>query len=176
MVGNGLHLLGPTWRLLLLRRKGRTHRALITVAREEGHAAPPFGSGGASRMPRDERVRAPVARCLLCQALMATKKAKKRSTRKSSTRKSSTRKSSTRKSSTRKSPSRKSTRKKSGGRKYGAAASKKVGRAMHEAKRGKLRSGSGKKVTSKKQAIAIGLSQARRRGAKVPKKKSSGRR
>jgi hypothetical protein len=44
---------------------------------------------------------------------------------------------------------------------------------MHEAKRGKLRSGSGKKVTSRKQAVAIGLSQARKRGAKVPKKKGS---
>jgi hypothetical protein len=43
---------------------------------------------------------------------------------------------------------------------------------MHEMKRGKLKSGrSGKKVTSKKQAVAIGLSQARKRGAKVPKKK-----
>ena len=59
-------------------------------------------------------------------------------------------------------------------RKYGRKASKKVERAMHERKRGKLRSGrSGKKVTSRKQAIAIGLSEARRSGAKVPKKKSS---
>ena len=57
-------------------------------------------------------------------------------------------------------------------RKYGKAASKKVGKAMHERKRGTLRSGrSGKKVTSRKQAIAIGLSQARRRGAKVPRRK-----
>ena len=59
-------------------------------------------------------------------------------------------------------------------RKYGKKASKKVERAMRERKRGKLRSGrSGKKVTSRKQAIAIGLSEARRSGAKVPKKKSS---
>ena len=57
--------------------------------------------------------------------------------------------------------------------KYGAKASEKVERAMHERKRGTLKSGSGKKVTSKKQAIAIGLSQARRAGGKVPKKKSS---
>ncbi len=57
--------------------------------------------------------------------------------------------------------------------KYGAKASKKVEKAMHERKRGTLKSGSGKKVTSKKQAIAIGLSQARRAGGKVPKKKSS---
>ena len=60
-------------------------------------------------------------------------------------------------------------KKKSGGRKYGAKAGKKVERAMHEMKRGKLRSGgSGKKVKSRKQAIAIGLSEARRAGAKVP--------
>jgi hypothetical protein len=64
-------------------------------------------------------------------------------------------------------------RKKAGKRKYGSTASKKVGKAMHEMKRGKLRSGgSGKKVKSRKQAIAIGLSEARRKGAKVPKKKS----
>ena len=58
--------------------------------------------------------------------------------------------------------------------KYGKRASKKVERAMHERKHGTLRSGrSGKKVTSRKQAIAIGLSEARRSGAKVPKKRSS---
>lgn len=59
--------------------------------------------------------------------------------------------------------------------KYGAKASEKVEKAMHERKRGALKSGSGKKVTSKNQAIAIGLSQARKAGGKVPKKKSSGR-
>ncbi len=57
---------------------------------------------------------------------------------------------------------------------YGKKAASKVKRAMHERKRGKLRSGrSGKKVTSRKQAIAIGLSEARRAGGKVPRKKSS---
>lgn len=57
-------------------------------------------------------------------------------------------------------------------RRYGEAASKKVERAVHEAKAGKLRSGrSKKKVTSRKQAIAIGLSEARKRGAKVPPRK-----
>jgi len=56
-------------------------------------------------------------------------------------------------------------------RKYGKKASKKVKRSMHEMKEGKLKSGSGKKVTSKKQAVAIGLSEARKEGAKVPKKK-----
>jgi hypothetical protein len=63
-------------------------------------------------------------------------------------------------------------------RKYGKKAQSKVKRAMHERKRGTLRSGrSGKKVTSRKQAIAIGLSEARRSGAKVPRrrKKSSGK-
>ena len=58
--------------------------------------------------------------------------------------------------------------------KYGKKASEKVEKAMHERKKGTLKSGrSGKKVTSKKQAIAIGLSQARKAGGKVPKKKSS---
>ena len=60
----------------------------------------------------------------------------------------------------------------SSSRKYGENASEKVERAMHEMHRGKLRSGrSGKKVTSRKQAIAIGLSEARRAGGKVPAKK-----
>jgi hypothetical protein len=59
--------------------------------------------------------------------------------------------------------------------KYGKKASQKVERAMRERKRGTLRSGgSGKKVTSRKQAIAIGLSEARRAGGKVPRK-SGGR-
>ena len=56
--------------------------------------------------------------------------------------------------------------------KYSEKASEKVEKTMHEMKEGKLKSGSGKKVTSKKQAIAIGLSEARKEGAKVPKKKS----
>jgi uncharacterized protein DUF6496 len=57
--------------------------------------------------------------------------------------------------------------------KYGKKAQKKVKKAMHERKEGTLKSGSGKKVTSKKQAIAIGLSEARKEGGKVPKKKSA---
>ena len=58
--------------------------------------------------------------------------------------------------------------------KYGKTAQEKVKRAMEERKRGTLRSGrSGKRVTSRKQAIAIGLSEARRAGAKVPKRKRS---
>jgi Family of unknown function (DUF6496) len=56
--------------------------------------------------------------------------------------------------------------------KYGKTAQKKVKRAMQERKRGTLRSGrSGKRVTSRKQAIAIGLSEARRAGGKVPTRK-----
>jgi hypothetical protein len=57
-------------------------------------------------------------------------------------------------------------------RKYGKKAQRKVERAMHERKRGTLKSGrSGTKVRSRKQAIAIGLSEARRSGAKVPRKR-----
>ena len=66
------------------------------------------------------------------------------------------------------------TKKKSSSRKYGNAASKSVEREMRAMKKGKLKSGrSKKKVTSRKQAIAIGLSEAREAGAKVPKKKSA---
>jgi hypothetical protein len=57
--------------------------------------------------------------------------------------------------------------------KYGKKAQEKVEKTMHEMKKGTLKSGKGgKKVTSKKQAVAIGLSKARKEGAKVPKKKS----
>jgi hypothetical protein len=60
--------------------------------------------------------------------------------------------------------------------KYGKKAQSKVKRSMHERKRGTLRSGrSGKKVTSRKQAIAIGLSEARRAGGKVPRKRKGGK-
>ena len=58
--------------------------------------------------------------------------------------------------------------------KYSKGAAKKVKKVMHEKKKGTLRSGrNGKKVTSRKQAIAIGLSEARKAGAKVPKKSGS---
>ncbi len=59
--------------------------------------------------------------------------------------------------------------------KYSRSAQKKVGKAMRERKRGTLKSGakSRKRVTSRKQAIAIGLSEARRSGARVPRKKSA---
>jgi len=67
------------------------------------------------------------------------------------------------------------TRKKSSSRKYGKAASKRVESAMRRRKKGTLKSGRGGKggtVKSRKQAIAIGLSEARKKGAKVPRKKS----
>jgi len=66
-------------------------------------------------------------------------------------------------------------KKSSGKRKYGKAASKRVESAMRRKKKGTLRSGKGGKggkVTSRKQAIAIGLSEARKKGAKVPRKSS----
>jgi hypothetical protein len=71
---------------------------------------------------------------------------------------------------------RKSTSRKSSGRKYGKAASKSVKSAMHRRKKGTLKrgkSGHGGRVKSRKQAIAIGLSEARKKGAKVPRRKSS---
>jgi hypothetical protein len=71
-----------------------------------------------------------------------------------------------------------SSSKKSSGRKYGKAASKRVESAMRRRKRGTLRSGRGGKggrVKSRKQAIAIGLSEAREKGAKVPRKRTSKR-
>ena len=59
--------------------------------------------------------------------------------------------------------------------KYGKGASKTVESAMRRRKRGTLKSGSGRKVTSRKQAIAIGLSEARKKGAKVPRKRTGTR-
>jgi hypothetical protein len=77
-------------------------------------------------------------------------------------------------SSTKKSAAKKtSSKKKSSTRKYSPKAGKSVEREMKAFKQGKLKSGSGRKVTNPKQAIAIGLSEARKSGAKVPKKKSS---
>jgi len=69
-----------------------------------------------------------------------------------------------------------SSRRSSGGRRYGKAASKSVKSAMHREKRGTLESGKGGKggtVKSRKQAIAIGLSEARKKGKRVPKKRAS---
>jgi hypothetical protein len=56
---------------------------------------------------------------------------------------------------------------------YGKAAAKSVEEALHQEKQGRLRSGTGAKVTSREQAIAIGLSEARKKGAKVPPKKKT---
>lgn len=95
------------------------------------------------------------------------------SARKSTARKASPRRSRRTTTTSRKRKSTSSSRKRSSSsRRYGKAASESVETAMRERKRGTLRSGrSGKKVTSRKQAIAIGLSQARKRGAKVPRQK-----
>ena len=88
-----------------------------------------------------------------------------------------TAKKSTHRSTSRSSAKKKSTRSSSssgsGHRKYGKKAQKKVGKVMHEYKHGQLKSGRGGKVKSRKQAIAIGISEARRSGAKVPRKKSA---
>ncbi len=99
---------------------------------------------------------------------MATKKATKKSaTKKAAAKKSPARKSTTKKSATKKA-AKKTTAKKSI-RKYSPSAGKQVKTEMHEMHQGKLKSGrSGKKVTNPKQAIAIGLSEARKKGAKVP--------
>ena len=67
-----------------------------------------------------------------------------------------------------------SSSRKSSGRKYGKKAQNKISKVMHEYGEGKLRSGrSGKKVTSQKQAVAIGISEARREGDKVPRRKAA---
>ncbi len=67
-----------------------------------------------------------------------------------------------------------SSSRKSSGRKYGKKAQGKISKVMHEYGEGKLRSGrSGKKVTSQKQAVAIGISEARREGDKVPRRKAA---
>jgi hypothetical protein len=79
----------------------------------------------------------------------------------------------TKKAAKKKSTSKKSSSKKSSSRKYSPSTSKNVETEMREMKKGKLKSGrSGKKVTNPKQAIAIGLSKARKEGKKVPAKKS----
>jgi hypothetical protein len=69
---------------------------------------------------------------------------------------------------------RRSSAKKSSGRKYSPKAQRKIGKVMHEYGEGKLRSGrSGRKVISQKQAVAIGISEARREGDKVPRRKAA---
>jgi Family of unknown function (DUF6496) len=95
---------------------------------------------------------------------MATKKA----TKKAASKKAPAKKAASKKTATKKTASKKSAAKKLG-RKYSAGAGKQVKTEMHEMHQGKLKSGrSGKKVTNPKQAIAIGLSEARKKGEKVP--------
>jgi hypothetical protein len=105
---------------------------------------------------------------------MATKKAtkksatKKSSTKKAAAKKSPAKKSASKKTATKKTASKKFSAKKSG-RKYSSGVGKQVKTEMHEMHQGKLKSGgSGKKVTNPKQAIAIALSEARKKGEKVP--------
>jgi len=99
---------------------------------------------------------------------MATRKT---SSRKTSSKSGAAKKTTTRKSSAKRTGARKTTARKSASK---STARSKVKKAMHERKEGTLKSGrSGKKVTSRKQAIAIGLSEARKRGAKIPKKRGS---
>jgi hypothetical protein len=89
-------------------------------------------------------------------------------TKKAAAKKGSSKKTATKKTSVKKDPAKKAA-KKSSTRKYSPSASKNVETEMREMKKGTLKSGrSGKKVTSRKQAIAIGLSEARRAGKKVP--------
>ena len=96
---------------------------------------------------------------------MTTKKATKKKT---SAKKTATKKSATKKAA-KKTATKKAVAKKSSTRKYSPSASKNVETEMKEMKKGTLKSGrSGKKVTSRKQAIAIGLSEARKAGKKVP--------
>jgi len=97
--------------------------------------------------------------------------------RKSAAKKSSAGKSGAKKSSAATTSSKKGAAKRSAAPKYGPTAGEKVERSMHEMERGTLKSGrSGKKVTDPKQAIAIGLSEARRAGGKVPPSPSSKKR
>jgi len=92
--------------------------------------------------------------------------------KKSAAKKAPRKKSPATKSPAKKTPAKKTATRKKSTRKYGRKASEDVETAMREMKQGTLRSGgSGKKVTSRKQAIAIGLSEARREGGKVPNKK-----
>jgi hypothetical protein len=98
---------------------------------------------------------------------MATKKAAKKSAKKAA--KKSTAKKATKKAAKKVASKKAPAKKSSSTRKYSPSVGKDVEREMHEMKRGKLKSGrSGKKVTSRKQAIAIGLSEARKEGKKVP--------
>jgi hypothetical protein len=95
---------------------------------------------------------------------MATKKAAKKTAATKSTAKKAAKK-------TAKKAAKKTAAKKTAGRKFSPASGKSVEREMKAMKQGKLKSGSGQKVTNPKQAIAIGLSEARKAGEKVPEKK-----
>jgi hypothetical protein len=100
---------------------------------------------------------------------MATRKKKTTTRKKTAAKKTIAKKTIAKKTSAKKTSAKKTSAKKKSTRKYGRKAGRKVRKVMEEFKEGKLRSGrSGKKVTSRKQAIAIGLSEARAEGDKVP--------
>jgi hypothetical protein len=111
-----------------------------------------------------------VARKTVKKAAAKKSSAKKAAAKKTSAKKTVAKKVAAKKTAANKSPAKKTAAKKSAGtRKYSPSASKNVETEMREMKQGKLKSGrSGKKVTNPKQAIAIGLSEARRAGKKVP--------
>ena len=96
---------------------------------------------------------------------MTTKKA---AAKKSASKKAPAKKAAAKKSPAKKTPAKKTSAKKTAAKKYSPQASQSVEREMKAMKQGKLKSGSGQKVTNPKQAIAIGLSEARRDGAKMP--------
>jgi hypothetical protein len=111
-----------------------------------------------------------VARKTVKKAAAKKSSAKKIAAKKTAVKKTAAKKIAAKKNAAKKSPAKKAAAKKSAGtRKYSPSASKNVETEMREMKQGKLKSGrSGKKVTNPKQAIAIGLSEARRAGRKVP--------
>ena len=111
-----------------------------------------------------------VARKTVKKAAAKKSSAKKIAAKKTAAKKTAAKKTTAKKTAVKKSPAKKTAVKKSAGtRKYSPSASKNVETEMREMKQGKLKSGrSGKKVTNPKQAIAIGLSEARRAGKKVP--------
>jgi Family of unknown function (DUF6496) len=111
-----------------------------------------------------------VARKTVKKAVAKKSSAKKTTAKKTAAKKSAAKKTATKKVAAKKSPAKKTAAKKRAGtRKYSRSASKSVETDMREMKQGKLKSGrSGKKVTNPKQAIAIGLSEARKAGKKVP--------
>ena len=135
---------------------------MATTKRKSSSSRSSSGRSSAKRSSRG-RKSASAKRSSSSRSHRGTKSASTRG--RSTSRKSSSRKSSSSSSGT-----------KSSGRRYGKKASKKIGKVMHEFAHGKLKSGGRRPVKSRKQAIAIGISEARREGDKVPSRRSSSRR